>query len=77
MHGESVTSNPLVAISERTQMIKAAIVGLGWRGSTIHREFCLQRAMPHRYRSLSDPAIPTQGDCEMSSIDISRASAMG
>ena len=30
MHGQSARSNPSVAIGERTQMIKAAIVGLGW-----------------------------------------------
>ena len=40
MRGESATSNPWVAKGERTQMIKAAIVGPGLVGSIIiHRAF--------------------------------------
>jgi predicted dehydrogenase len=34
----SATGDPSTAIGERTQMIKAAIVGLGWWGGIIHRE---------------------------------------
>jgi predicted dehydrogenase len=38
MHERRATGDPSVAISERMQMIKAAIVGLGWWGGIIHRQ---------------------------------------
>src|SRR5262247_1370307 len=38
MGGVSATDDPSVAIGGRTQMIKAAIVGLGWWGGIIHRQ---------------------------------------
>ena len=38
MHGQSAAADPVAAIGERTQMIKAAIVGLGWWGGIIYRQ---------------------------------------
>ena len=63
LHGESVTRNPSVAIGERTQMIKAAIVGWGWRGSISHRELassaqCLAVGAPVNALSRTRPYRP-------------------
>src|SRR5262245_35159879 len=38
MDGESATGDPAAAIGQRTQMIKAAIVGLRWWGSMLYRQ---------------------------------------
>ena len=68
MRGESARSNPWVAKGERTQMIKAAIVGLGWwAASSTARSPPARNASPMALplRSLSDEAIPRQGDCEV------------
>ena len=54
----SATGDPSAAIGERTQMIKAAIVGLGWWGGIIHRNL---------------PPAKSSGPCSASSRPTRRA----
>ena len=64
MSGESAPSIPWVAIGERAQMLKAAIVGLGWwaassasrsppaRNATPSLGYAFSRTRPYRAKAI-------------------------